>query len=61
MIQHKGHKGHKGKTLKSRFIFRPVDDSMDSVSHVRDVEVQEEPKLVATEFEIRQELRAMDR
>ena len=34
---------------------------MDSVSHVGHIEVQKEPKLVATEFEIGQKLRAMDR
>ena len=43
-----------------KFGFKTVDFAMHSVAHSRHVEVQEQAKLAAAQFQIRQQLRQMN-
>ena len=50
-LHHRGHGGHRGLIS---------NDTPDSVAQVGNIEVDEQPELIATQFQVRQNLREME-
>jgi hypothetical protein len=56
LIHHKGHKGSDQRQL----VLGAVDHATDTLAKMRNVEINQQPELGATEFQVRKKLHDMD-